>query len=434
MAADGSPILPPEVSAALLKMTQDVQGAMTALRESKAEDTQRNVENFFAKYEDLNSAHAKNYAAFQKALDDRKSAEEALEKKLSEGDARALELQKRLDNLVVGIASKGQGGNAEADARDTPEYKGFMDYLKKSIKPTGGSFAFRPDVPPEIKALRTDMDSAGGYLIPQVMDSEIRKKISETSPVRMFARVRVAPNKTMDIPVRLSIPAALYEGEGETAPSDQSTYGSEQITLYRQTIKVPATLDMMVSSAFDLEREIASDVSESMAVGEGKNFVKGSGVKSPQGFTRDSRVESVPTGTSGALDWSDMIEVASKLKRGQQPWYFMNRRTIAYLQKVKSTIGVPIWQPVAGNTPATIWGFPYSSDFIDLDDAQSGSGSKAVVFGDLRRAYEIYDMLGINVVRDDLTKADQAITQWIFRRYNYGRVIMPEALKILTIQ
>jgi HK97 family phage major capsid protein len=76
----------------------------------------------------------------------------------------------------------------------------------------------------------------------------------------------------------------------------------------------------------------------------------------------------------------------------------------------------------------------YSSDFIDLDDAQNGSGSKAVVFGDLRRAYEIYDMLGINVVRDDLTKADQAITQWIFRRYNYGRVIMPEALKILQIQ
>lgn len=437
MAADGSgAILPPELTEEFKKANEAIRNAMTAFREVKDENeaTKRNIEQFFSKYEDLNQVHAKNYAAFQKAVDERKQAEALLEQKLSEGDTRAIELQKRLDNLVMGIASKGGGGSAEDNARDSAEYKAFFDLVKKGVKPQGGLWAFRPDVAPEIKALRTDSDVQGGYLIPQVMDNEIRKKISEISPVRNFARVRVAPNKTMDIPVRLSIPAALYEGEGETAPSDQSTYGSEQITLYRQTIKVPATLDMMVSSAFDLEREIAADVSESMAIGEGKNFVKGTGVKSPQGFTKDSRVETVTSASAGTLSWDDMIEVASKLKRGQNPWYFMNRRTIAYLQKVKSTIGVPIWQPVAGNVPATIWGFPYSSDFIDLDDAQNGSGSKAVVFGDLRRAYEIYDMLGINVVRDDLTKADQAITQWIFRRYNYGRVIMPEALKILQIQ
>jgi hypothetical protein len=45
----------------------------------------------------------------------------------------------------------------------------------------------------------------------------------------------------MTIPRRLSAPIAQYEGEAETGASDQSIYGSEQVTCYRQTVTVPAT-------------------------------------------------------------------------------------------------------------------------------------------------------------------------------------------------
>lgn len=430
---DGN-FMPPEVSAALLKMTQDVQNAMTAVKESKSEDTDKNLEKFFAKYEDLNAVHAKNYALWQKNLADHQDAIAAAEKAASEAGTKSTEMDKRINDLVMTLATKGNA-KTEVDERGTEHYKGFWDLVKKNIKPTsGGQWAFRPEVPAEIKALRTDSDQQGGYLIPQVMDNEIRKNITEMSPVRMHARVRVSPNKTMEIPRRHTIPTATFEGEGDAASNSQSTYGSEQITLWRQTLKVPATLDMMVSSAFDLEREIAADVGEAYGYGEGYNFVKGTGIKCPQGFTTDARCEVVTSVGSGALIWDDMIEIAGKLKRGQNPWYYMNRRTLAYMQKLKSTIGVPIWAPVSGSTPATIWGFPYSSDMIDLDEAQSGSNAKPVVFADLRRGYEIYDMLGISVVRDDLTMADKAITQWIFRRYLTGQVVIPEAIKILKIQ
>jgi HK97 family phage major capsid protein len=62
------------------------------------------------------------------------------------------------------------------------------------------------------------------------------------------------------------------------------------------------------------------------------------------------------------------------------------------------------------------------------------SGAKPVVFGDLMRGYEIYDMMGMNVVRDDVTQAKNAITLWTFRRYLTGRVILPEAIGIMVIQ
>lgn len=432
MTADGSP-LPPEVTAELKKMTDEARNALTALAEVKSDNeaTKRNLEKWFSTYEEHNAKHAQRYADYQKSLADQKEALEKAEKLASEGKS---EMTKRIDDLVMRLASKGGSGD-KPDPREHKDYTGFMEYMKKGAFPTDKSdaWAYRSDVATEVKTLRSDNATQGGYLIPQVMDNEIRKNITEISPVRQFARVRTAVNKTMEIPRRHNIPSATFEGEGDAASDSQSTYGSEQITLWRQTVKVPATLDMMVSSAFDLEREIAADVGEAYAKGEGYNFVRGDGVKKPQGFISDTRCEEVTTASSGALIWDDMIEIAGKLKRGQNPWYYLNRRTLAHLQKTKSTIGVPIWQPVAGSTPATIWGFPYSSDMIDLDDAQNGSNAKPVVFADLRRGYEIYDLLGISVIRDDITLAARAITQWIFRRYLTGQVIMPEAIKILKI-
>lgn len=453
MALDDKPDVPEELKT-LSKDMKNVLATFSEVKDSNKE-TKANLEKVLGKFEDLNGRYAKDYAEWQKGQADLKEALAAAEKKASEavaGSKDAAEAKKRVEDLELKLATASKRASEEGDdspswshkssdisrkrshpERQSAHYKACFDYLCKGIAPAGASIAvFRPDI--DLKTLRTDSDVQGGYLIPQVMDNEIRKNITEISPVRLFARVRQAPSKTMDVPRRLSLLAAYYEGEGETSPTDQSTYGQEQVTLYRQTVTVPATLDMMISSAFDLEREIASDVGESFGKNEGTNFVTGNNQKKPQGFITDTRCEVVTTATSAEVDFVDIANLIGKLKRGQSPWLFMNRRTLAKMWSIKSTIGVPIWQPVAGSTPATIWGFPYNSDFIDLDDAQNGSNAKPIVFGDLRRGYEIFDMIGISVIRDDLTRKKEAITEWTFRRYNTGRVIMPEAIKILKIQ
>lgn len=445
--------LPPEVTADLKKMTDEAKNALTAITEVKASnlETKKNVQEWFDKYEKQNAEHAKNYAAWQKSVEDTKTALAEAEKKASETTKISAEAKKRIEDLELKLATKGNDAaqfdddpysigsakraresmtKAEAHPdRQQPLYIACNKYLVSGDLPTG----FDRKMGFQTKTLRTDVETGAGYLIPQIMDNEIRKLITEISPVRLFARTRTAPGKTMDLPIRTALPPALYEGEGEAAPTGQSTYGSEQVTLYRQTVTVPATLDMMVSSAFDLEREIASDVGEAFGKGEGINYVKGSGIKCPQGFIKDTRPEVVPTASSGVVDFNDIANLIGKLKRGQNPWLFMNRRTLSLMWQIKSSIGVPIWQPVAGALPASIWNFPYNSDFIDLDDAQNGSNAKPIVFADLRRGYEIFDMIGISVIRDDLTQASQAITKWTFRRYNTGRVILPEAIKIMKI-
>lgn len=420
----------PEASVELKKLGEDVRSALDTLQkaiDTKNKETLSNVEMFFKKYEDENQKLVRDHAAVAKKNDEFAEKLAAAEKAVMEAKKGTEEYEKRVRDLELVVAKKGNSGEDPALARETPEYKNFFGWMAYHPKK-------HANIDIDVKTLRSDSETQGAYLIPQVMDNEIRRNITEISPVRLYARNRTSPGKTMDIPRRLGIPVAYYEGEGEQDQKGQSTYGSEQVTLFRQSITVPATLDMMVSSAFDLEREIAMDVGEAFGYGEGRNYVLGNGDKGPQGFVADSRIEVIDTAATGEVDFIDMANVAGKLKRGQNPMWFMNRRTLAKMWSIKSTIGVPIWTPVAGNTPATIWGFAYSSDMIDLADAQTGAGAKPIVFADMRRGYEIYDMVGISVIRDDLTRKREAITEWTFRRYNTGRVIIPEAFKIMRIK
>jgi len=417
------------------KMAKDVKDALATLQSDidgvkkgiLPEDTKKNVLDFMGKYQDFADSVTKKWAEKERVEAELKAAVAKAETELADFKKDSTGYKQRVEQLELLIQNKGKTGDDPQIARSSDEYKNFFGWLAYHPKKH-----MNTDL--DLKTLRTDSETQGAYLIPQIMDNEIRKNITEISPVRLYARNRVAPSKTMDVPRRLALLVASFEGEAEQDDTSESTYGSEQVTLYRQSVTVPATLDMMISSAFDLEREIASDVGESFGLNEGQNFLTGLGVKGPQGIISDTRIEVVDTATTGEVDFLDMANIAGKLKRGQMPMWFFNRRTLAKMWQIKSSIGVPIWSPVAGETPATIWGFPYSSDMINMADAQTGAGAKPIIFGDMRRGYEIFDLMGISVIRDDLTKKRQAITEWTFRRYLTGRVIMPEAFKIMRIK
>ena len=185
---------------------------------------------------------------------------------------------KRLDALEKAVSSGApldQYGDPNwalsGYGRDEPEYKAFFAWLQaKGNESDIKKAELELKSILKTKTLRTDSNPAGGYLVPEPLSGQIMKNLIEVSPVRAHARLRVMRGKTLDIPRRLSVPIATYEGEAETSPTDQSIYGSEQVTAYRQTVTIPATLDMMVSSAFDLEREIAYDVGQSLGQGEAK--------------------------------------------------------------------------------------------------------------------------------------------------------------------
>lgn len=412
----------PEISAETQKLLADFPNMWDQLQkslDSKSADTAKNIEAKFEKIQD-------GLSKYQTALD--------LAKK--EADER----EQRLKDIELQLGTKGSGGGhqSKAQTRDGAGYKNFMAWLANGDEAKDLDVkSIRDSVSLSTKTLRTDVNTSGGFLLPEVMDAELRKNITETSPIRLYARNRPAAGKSTKVTRRGALAnanGAPFESELEESDTGNSLYVEENVTVWRQAWTVAVTRDQLMMSAFDVENEIMSDVQEMFAVGEGRNFVLGTGPKGPKGITVDSRIEVITSNTTNLIDFTDLAEVTGSLKRGYRPMWFMNRKTFAELIKFKGSDGHPIWMPVpaGGGLPPTLIGFPYSSEMIHMDDyTGAASNQKPIMFGDMSRCYEIFDLAGVHVIRDDYSGKKKAQIEFTFDRYLTGQVILPEAMKIL---
>jgi len=432
--ADGADA--PEMPAELKKMQTDIKSALDQLMKSvdtKNEATTRNITSVIEKYDDLQS----KYFADKKTHEDKLVA---AEKKAEDNERRVKDLEQKIATGMIGH----NGGPALTDEyhpqRQAPEYKSFFGSLFTQK-------AFEA-VAPETKALlRTDQDQAGGYLLPPIMDNQIRKKVVELSPVRAYATARTMTGKSMSIPVRTALLDSSYEGEAEQDGADASKYGEVNVTAWRHSVTVPVTLDQLIMSAFNMEQEVSSDVGQSYAKKEGKLFLTGTGSKMPEGITVNPQVLAgkTTTTTTALVTFDDIARLIGSMKTGYNPTLFFNRLTFSGLIQLKDKYGRPLWQPVAGDRPATIWDEPYTKSFIDLDSlvtptltsgeitANATSNTIPIMYADLRQGYEIFDLMGMSVIRDDVTQKRKAIIEYTFRRYNTAKVVMPEAIKLLKV-
>lgn len=387
---------------------QDIMEAVDVLRKS-AEGNQVEFKALQEKIEPI--------------LDDMEKKNQELVLKLAEEEKKRLETEERVINLEKEMVEKTQ--KKHIDYKETPEYKALSAYCQ------GGILAMDQE---QKQLLRTDNATQGGYLTMPEMDDMIIKQITEISPVRSVARVRSTGNKTLEIPVRTGIPVASYEGEAEEGPTDNSEYGLESVTAYRQTVTIPYTRDMMMDSEFDLETEINGDVAEAFAQGEGRAFVLGTGAKQPEGFMSDIaglQDDARTTGSAVAVTADSLILLTGDLKVGYQPYYGFNRRSLAAFRTFKGEDGQYLWQlGLGGGAPNTIAAYPY----ILLEDMPDiAANAYPVVFADFMRGYTIVDRTGMEVIRDEVTRKKQAIIELTFHRWNTGQVVLPEAFKLLQV-
>lgn len=386
---------------------QEIMVAVTALREEFEKKT-------------IDHEKIDKIEAF---LDEQEKKNQTLLVEKKQLETREAELTERLDTLEIELARAG-GGSEKNNYKESLEYKSLNNYCK-----------FGTDIDQEQKALlRTDSDVAGGFLTTTEMDTEITKKITEISNIRSVARVRTISSKAMEIPVRSKIAHAVYEGEAELNEDDISTYSSETLNTFRQSVNIPITMDMLQDAAFDMESEIMQDAIEDFAKGEGLNFIVGDGVKKPSGFVSDARViaDARETENQDTVTASDVILLTGDLKTGYSPIYVFNRRTLAFLRTLKDGVGGFLWTPgLNGPVSSTLNGYDYliAEDMPDIAD-----GSFPVAFGDFQRGYTIVDRTGISVIRDEFTQKKRAIIEFTINRWNYGQVTLAEAIKILKVK
>ena len=431
----------------LLTEVKGIQGKTLELAKEfgvQSAQVKRYQENADAKWKEFDEKNEKLVQALKakEALEaEHKERIEHLEKLMS-SKGTAAETKETLtqyanDSLVAWMKSAKVKGSWRKFAAENP--KAAESYFKNAAKQVD-TLNELPNEAKELKdlvmqykttpdILRTDIGEFGNFLCPTEWSNELRRQIIEVAPIRKYARVKQIGAKTLEQPIRQGVPTALWEGETQSASASQSNYTNMQISPYRLANITQITWDMLNDSQYNIADEIIADNAIAFAKAEGLAAVKGSGAHQSLGFAADKDVPIFTGATSATLSWQDMVNITGQLKTGYDPMYFFNRFTLAYLRTLADNNGRPLWLGPFGNIengPATINGYKYSAEFIDMDNYSVVNGNP-VLFADMKNFYQITDRTDVIMIRDEYTGAAQALVKFTLMKWTFGIAVMKEA-------
>lgn len=179
--------------------------------------------------------------------------------------------------------------------------------------------------------------------------------------------------------------------------------------------------------------ELRTALAEDFGQKEGLAFIAGSGVKQPEGIMTNADVAAVKNGHATNLSADALIGFMYELPatyRNRGVW-MANGATIAKIRSLKDGSGAYVWRPsLAEGSPETVLGRPII-EAPDMDDV--ASGKHPVVFGDVARAYRIFDRVSISILRDPFSVATSGLVRFHARRRVGGAVVQAAALRKLLM-
>lgn len=388
------------------------------------------AEQLAKSFEDYKRANDAHLAEIKKGTDDVVRREQ-----VQRIDSTLVDLQKAMQALEAKMNRPAFGG---ADPTVEEAKAKAADYRKAFDR-----FFIKGDVGMLHKALQTDSDPDGGFMVPTEIESSITRVVATISAVRRLAQVVTTGAQTYKKPVNLGGAGSGWVGERDARP--------ETATPKLAMIDVPsgeiyanpaATQTMLDDANMNVEQWLSTEVAQAFADQEGAAFITGDGVNKPKGFLTYTisdnasyqwgRIGRVKTGTSGAFGaapFDTLVDVVHALRPGYRPGsaWLMSDLTLATIRKVKDTTGQYIWQPSQqAGQPSTLLGYACE---IDENMPTIAANSYSLAFANWSRAYLVTDRTGVRVLRDPYT--NKPYVMFYTTKRVGGAVQNFEAIKLL---
>jgi HK97 family phage major capsid protein len=362
------------------------------------------------------------------ALEESFEALERGDEPMAELREEMAQLRSRMDAQAVASARPALSG---ATGADSPFVEG---YLRKGLE--SGI---------ELKAMVGTTDSAGGYAVPEEIDSEIARLLTSISPIRAIANVvRVGSSGYRKLVTSGGTPSGWVSetaGRPETATPSFIEIAPPFGELYANPAASQAMLD---DAAFDVEAWLAQEIATEFARAEGSAFVSGNGVNRPKGFLAapvsaapdGSRafgtLQYIVSGTAGGFGTSGSDKLIDLVQSLRPPYrqgaaFVMNSATASAIRKFKTSDGAFLWQPgLSSGQPDTLLGYPVveAEDMPDL-----AADSFSVAFGNFRAGYLIAERTETQILRDPYT--NKPFVHFYATKRIGGQVANSEAIKLL---
>ena len=420
----------------------------------------------------INTAFSEYKSTNDARLDAMKSGKGTaeLDAKLAKMDTEIDKLQgikSDLEKLQTKLSRPGQGGGDREQRQRSPEaeaYKStFLDWvrnpadhevraqlqlrakeLKKVQRAAGGD-----EDGWETRAAQTvtSTGSAGGFALPEQIESAIARLSVDMSPIRQLATVRTVG--TSDYKELFDVNGAAFEWVGEAGTRSQTNtpdLAEVAPTFGMASAKPQASEESLDDLFFDVEGWLIESASEAIAQGEGLAFLTGSVPNRPTGIlagpaplaTADASrafgtLQYVASGQAAAMPTSldvmyDLVYSLRARYRRNANW-LSSKVTLASLRKYKSTDNQYLWQPsIAAGQPDVFLGYPV----VEAEDMPVvAANAFPLAFGDFKEGYLIADRVGMRMTRDEITTP--GFVKFYVRRRVGGKLRNTQAIKLLKI-
>ena len=284
-------------------------------------------------------------------------------------------------------------------------------------------------------ALQEGVDSEGGYIVPDEFMKVLVQSLREANIVRSHANVVNTSGGSSKIPVVANKGTASWIDEEGVIPESDDVFGQQTIDAHKVGTIIKVSEELLNDSAFDLESYFATEFARRVGDKEEEAFINGNGEKKPLGILANKGgAEIGVTAASGtAITADEVINLFYSVKapyRKNAIWVF-NDSTMAAIRKLKGNDGQFLWQKALHEGDhETLLGRPvFTSPFMP----EIGAGNKIAAFGDFSY-YWIGDRQGITFRRLNERYADSGQVGFLATKRVDGKLILPEAIKVLQMK
>lgn len=288
----------------------------------------------------------------------------------------------------------------------------------------------------EFFALQADLDTQGGFLVPEQFANDLIQAMDNEVFVRKLAtKLTLAKAASLGVPT-LDADISDADWTSELGPVTEDTamaFGKRTLTPVPLAKRIKISRKLLQVSAIPAETLMSQRLAYKFGVTEEKAFLTGNGANQPLGvFTASSQGIStsrdVATGNSSTAIGADgLYEAKFALKGGywkNAQWLF-HRDAVKQIAKLKDNNGQYLWQPaISAGHPDTVLQMPYSMS--EYAPNTFTSGLYAGILGDFSK-YWIADSLAMEVQRLDELYAEVNQIGFIGRMEVDGMPVLEEA-------
>jgi HK97 family phage major capsid protein len=355
-------------------------------------------------------------------------------------EAITADMQKMQDAQAAIKAAMDRPGtkSEQADELEAKHAEAFSDYMRHGIAPEGVK-ASSDGL--EVRAMSTDSNPDGGYLVRPALSNMVITRVFETSPMRSLANIETTSSKSIDILIDDQEAGARWVGEGASGgQTDTPQLGQKELVAHKIEADPRITAEQIQDSYMDVESWLGGKVADRFARLQNSSFVSGDGVAKPRGILtyaawaaagvyERNKIEQINSGDAATVTADGFIELQNALKEAYQAGatWTMKRTTFGEALKLKGTDNY-FFSPVLlrdGQASMQLLGKPV----VFMDDMPAvGANNLSVGYGDFGMAYTVLDRVGLQVLRDPYTNKG-FVTYYTTQRVG-GDVTSFDAIKI----